>query len=564
MEYTASKVWDLYQKGIAYLNKKHLIADTNQAWDFYNGDQWKGLKSGGITMPMFDFIHSNVMRLVTIIYSNRLAVTYTDLEGRQEYQPIYDLLQTKYLEDYEQGKEDTLMRTTLKAACITGDGIQYFGHGADASKVQMLDNTAVLYGDESEPDIQKQPYIIIHQRETVKSVRKQAEKNKLPQTEIDKIVSDTDTKEVIGNRAEVDESHAVQNGKVTTLIYMTKGEDGVVGVMRCTNAVVYEPFHELRGEPSEIDKKNGVKGRGLRKYPIIKLSWELRPNDARGVSHVKKLIPNQIELNKNIARIAMASKSFCFPHLAYLEGAITNEEQLDVVGGKIAVQGTDVNEINKMLTYVQPAQISNIPKQLQDDLLQVTQELSGSGENTLGQIELNRVAASAINAVNERAESMLDDQVAMMAQFGEDFASLMAELHMVYEPDGFSVEQPVIGVDGQPVLDEMGNPVMKKVFVTQEIMDNLMPAVRVDITKENSFNVLARDKWLDDLLSNNLIDLKTRVRMASTGSPIPKNEMLAEISRMEAEQQQKMMQQQQAQDADPSIGQVPPQDAPMA
>ena len=291
--------------------------------------------------------------------------------------------------------------------------------------------------------------------------------------------------------------------------------------------------------------------------------WELRPNDARGVSHVKKLIPNQIELNKNIARIAMASKSFCFPHLAYLEGAITNEEQLDVVGGKIAVQGTDVNEINKMLTYVQPAQISNIPKQLQDDLLQVTQELSGSGENTLGQIELNRVAASAINAVNERAESMLDDQVAMMAQFGEDFASLMAELHMVYEPDGFSVEQPVIGVDGQPVLDDMGNQVMKKVFVTQEIMDNLMPAVRVDITKENSFNVLARDKWLDDLLSNNLIDLKTRVRMASTGSPIPKNEMLAEISRMEAEQQQKMMQQQQAQDADPSIGQVPPE-APMA
>ena len=135
---------------------------------------------------------------------------------------------------------------------------------------------------------------------------------------------------------------------------------------------------------------------------------------------------------------------------------------------------------------------------------------------------------------------------------------------MVYEPDGFSVEQPVIGVDGQPVLDNMGNPVMKKVFVTQEIMDNLMPAVRVDITKENSFNVLARDKWLDDLLSNNLIDLKTRVRMASTGSPIPKNEMLAEISRMEAEQQQKMMQQQQAQDADPSIGQVPPQEAPMA
>ena len=559
MEYTASKVWELYQKGIDYLNKKHLIADTNQAWDFYCGDQWKGLKSGNITMPKFDFIHPNVMRLVTIVYSNRLAVTYTDLEGRQELQPIYDLLQTKYLEDYEQGKEDTLMRTTLKEACITGDGIQFFGHGADASKVQRLDNTAVLYGDESEPDIQKQPYIIIHQRETVKSVRKQAEKNGLPQMEIDRIVSDSDTNELIGNQTEVDESHAAQNGKVTTCIYMTKNEEGIVCVMRCTKAVAYEPFHELRGGESEIDRKLGRKGKGLRLYPLIKLSWELRPNDARGVSHVHKIVPNQISLNKLVARIDMASKQFCFPHLAYLEGAITNEDQLDVVGGKIAVQGTDVNEINKMLTYIQPAQMSNIPKQLMDDLLQITQELSGSGENTLGEIELNRVAASAINAVNERAESMLDDQVAMMAQFGEDFAKLMAELHIVYEPDGFVVDQQMSDEMGQPMVDPVtGEPMMQKVRVTQEMLDKLMPAVRVDISKENSFNILARDKWLDDLLANNLIDLKTRVRMSSTGSPIPKNEMLAEIARMEAEQQQKMLEQQMMQ-APP-----PQEQAPMA
>lgn len=557
MEYTAPKVWDLYQKGIDYLNKKHLIADTNQAWDFFCGDQWKGLKSGNISMPKFDFIHSNVMRLVTIVYSNRLAVTYTDLEGRSELQPIYDMMQTKYLEDYEQAKEDTLMRTTLKEACITGDGIQYFGHGADASKVQRLDNTAVLYGDESEPDIQKQPYIIIHQRETVKSVRKQAEKNGIPQNEIDRIVSDSDTKEIIGNRQEVDESYHAQNGKVTTLIYMTKNEEGIVCTMRCTQAVVYEKFHELRGEPSEIDQQLGVKGKGLRLYPLIKMSWELRPNDARGVSHVRKLIPNQIELNKNIARMAMASKNFSFPKLAYLEGSITNTDELDVVGGKIAVQGQDVSEVNKMLTYIQPAQISNVPKQLSDDLLQVTQELSGSGENTLGQIELNRVAASAINAVNERAESMLDDQVANLAQFGEDFAKLMAELNIVYNPDGFTVDQPTV----DPAT---GQQIMVKQRVTQEMLDKLMPAVRVDITKENSFNILARDKWLDDLLSNQMIDLKTRVRLASAGSPIPKGEMLAEIERMEAEQAQQMAEQQAMMNADPSIGQVPPSEAPMA
>lgn len=534
MEYTANKIWDIYEKGIDYLNKKHLIADTNQAWDFYVGNQWKGLKSGGVTMPFYNFIHSNVMRLVTTVYSNRLAVTYTDLEGRTDLQPVYDLLQKKYLEDWEQAKEDTRMRSTLKEACITGDGIQYFGHGADASKVQRLDNTSVLYGDESEPDIQKQPYIIIHQRETVKSVRHQAKKNGLSEDEIARIVSDTDTKEVIGNRQEVDEADHAQNGKVTTLIFFTRNEEGIVCTMRCTNAVIYEKFHELRGQGSMIDEAQGKKARGLRLYPLIKLSWELRPNDARGVSHVKGLIPNQIELNKNIARIAMASKNFCFPKTAYIEGSIINEEDLDTVGGKIALTNvTDANEINKLITYIQPAQISNIPKQLSDDLLQITQELSGSGENTLGQIELNRVAASAINAVNERAESMLDEQVANMAQFGEDFAALMAELHMVYEPDGFVVENAM----EDPMTGEL---IKTKTMITQVMLDELMPSVRVDISKENSFNILARDKWLDDLLSADKIDLETRVRMASEGSPIPKYEMLSELKRMKAEQMQQM------------------------
>ena len=535
MEYSASKIWDLYQKGIDYLNKKHLIADTNKAWNFYFGKQWIGLKSGSVEMPFENFIHPNVMRLTTTVFSNRLAVTYTDLEGRAELQPIYDLLQRKFAEDWEQAKEDTLMRSTLKEACITGDGIQFFGHGADASQVQRLDNTSILYGDESEPDIQKQPYLIIHQRETVKSVKKQAEKNKIPQTDIDRIVSDSDTNEIIGNKDEVDESKMADNGKVTTLIYMTKNEEGIVCTMRCTQGVVYENFHEIRGTASLIDKAKGKKGKGLRLYPIIKLPWEMRPNDARGVSLVTQLIPNQIELNKNLARRSMAAKMNCFPRLVYLEGSVIDDEALDTVGGKIAVRGDDVNEINKLITYIQPAQTSSEPKNLSDDILHTTQDLNGAGDVVMGNVdELSRVAASAINAVNEKAESMLDEQVSNLAQFGEDFATLMAELHIVYEPDGFVVKESVIDpVTGQEITVENR--------VTQEMLDTIMPAVRVDVTKENSFSIQARDRWLDDLVANNLLPLESRVRLATEGSPIPKHEMLAELERIKQEQMAQQM-----------------------
>lgn len=530
MEYEASKIWDLYQKGIDYLNKKHLIADTNKAWNFYFGKQWIGLKSGNVEMPFENFIHPNVMRLTTTIFSNRLAITYTDLEGRVEYQPVYDLLQKKFSEDWEQAKEDTRMRSTLKEACITGDGIQFFGHGADASQVQRLDNTSILYGDESEPDIQKQPYLIIHQRETVKSVKKQAEKNKIPQTDIDRIVSDSDTNEVIGNKDEVDESKMADNGKVTTLIYMTKNEEGIVCTMRCTQGVIYEPFHEIRGTASLIDKAKGIKGKGLRLYPLIKLPWEMRPNDARGVSLVTQLIPNQIEYNRNLARRSMASKMNCFPRLVYLEGSVIDDEALDTVGGKIAVRGDDVNEVNKLITYIQPAQTSNEPKNLSDDLLHITQDLNGAGDVVMGNVdELSRVAASAINAVNEKAESMLDEQVSNLAQFGEDFAALMAELHIVYEPDGFVVKETAI----DPVTDQ---EITVENRITQELLDEIMPAVRVDVSKENSFSIQARDRWLDDLVANGMLPLESRVRLATEGSPIPKHEMLAELERLKQEQ----------------------------
>lgn len=531
MEHSAEKIWELYQKGIDYLNKKGLIRDTNQAWNFYIGKQWEGLKSGATRPPFFNIIHQNVMRLTTTIYSNRLAITYTDLEGRTELQPIYDMMQTKFKEDWEQAKEDTRMRTTLKESCITGDGLQFFGHGADMSKVQRLDNTSVLYGDESEPDIQKQPYFLIYQRETVGSVRKQARKNKVSEEDISRIVADDDTRELIGNKTEVDPYDQAENGKVTTIIYFTKNEEGIVCTMRCTKAVVYEPFHELRGEPSEMDKMVGKKGRGLRLYPIVKLSWELRPNDARGVSQVQQLIPNQIEINKCLARQSMSTKNCSFPHLVYLEDSIVDEDMLDKVGGKIAVRGGDVNEIHKLITYLQPAQTNGEADRLIESLIKVTQEISGSGETTMGNIDLTRVAASAIVAVNEQAQSMHDEQVANLAQFGEDLGALAAELHMVYEPDGFYVEETIFN----PVT---GQEEKVKQFVSQDMLDEIMPAVRVDITKENSFTIQARDKWLDDLLNAGAIGLESRVRLSSEGSPIPKHEMLAELERVKMEQMQ--------------------------
>ena len=539
-------IWKKYEKGIDYLTRKRLIDRTTRNWNFFVGKQWEGLESGGEELPFFNFIHPNVMRKVTTIYSNKMAVNYTDMEGRNDMQPVYDRLQQMFSNDWEKANEDVLMRQTLKEAAITGDGIQYFGSG-NMEDVQSLQNTSILYGDESETNIQKQPYIIIHQRETVASVRKQARKNGISDEQIALIVPDQLTENVIGNRQEVNEDTDSSASKVTTLIYMCKKE-GIVHVAKCTKNVIYEEEH-----PIQTTMPDGTPGRGLKRYPVLKLSWEDYPNDARGVSQVEVLIPNQIEINKTLARRSMTTKLTAYPRLAY-DTNIRNPEALQKVGAPIEVQTGGVSSVSQMISYLNPAQSSGEPKLLTDDLLEITQELSGSGDTTMGNIDLQRVAAAAVIAVNDKAESMHDETVAKLEMFVEDMANLWVELWQVYHPEGLTVimsrpetvpavdpitGEPKIGPDGLPVMETKDVDV--PVTITSEQLDELKPRTRIDVSKDNSFTREAAQTVLDGFLEKGHITPEEYVEIVPDTSPVPKAALENVFKRRKEEMAQMQM-----------------------
>jgi len=544
MEIEPTHIWKKYEKGIDYLTRKRLIDRTTKSWNFFVGKQWEGLESGGEELPFFNFIHPNIMRKVTTIYSNKMAVNYTDMEGRTDMQPVYDRLQQMFSNDWEKANEDVLMRQTLKEAAITGDGIQYFGSG-NMEDVQTLQNTSILYGDESETNIQKQPYIIIHQRETVASVRKQAELNGIPEEDIQLIIPDQLTENVVGNRQEVNEDMSSSASKVTTLIYMCK-RDGIVHVAKCTKNVIYEEEH-----PIQTTLPDGTPGKGLTRYPVLKLSWEDYPNDARGVSQVEQLIPNQIEINKTLARRSMTTKLTAYPRLAY-DSNIRNPEALQKVGAPIEVQTGGVSSVSQMISYLNPAQSSGEPKLLTDDLLEITQELSGSGDTTMGNIDLQRVAASAIIAVNDKAESMHDETVAKLEMFVEDMANLWVELWQVYHPEGLTVimqktetlpaVDPVtgeekLGPDGLPIMETRSVDVPVK--ITSEQLDELKPRTRIDVSKDNSFTREAAQTVLDGFLEKGHITPEEYVQIVPDTSPVPKA-ALENVFKRRKEQQAQM------------------------
>ena len=531
------KYWKLYQKGIDYISKKNIISKTNKNWNFFSGKQWEGIQAGGENLPFLNFIKPIIKHKVSTVSQNNMVAHYSDAEGNQELGPVYAMLDQKFSACWEHANMDMILWSTIKDAAVTGDGILYFGT-ADMTDVQRLPNTALLYGDESEPDIQKQPYIIIHQRLLVNTVKDLARANGVPEDEIELIRPDQEKEYMVGNTEEVEEDSSSGNSKVTVLFYFTKC-DGIVHIAKCTKNVVIE---EIR--PIASMNPDGSVRTGLTYYPILKYSWEDYPNDARGLSEVEQLIPNQLEVNKTLARRSMIIKLTAYPRLAYDESSIRNPDELEKVGKPIAVETGGVQSINQMISYLNPAQSNGDPKHFADDLMEYSQELSGSGETAMGNINPNRVAASAIIAIRDQAALPLNEQVAKMKTFVEEYARLAIELWMVYNPDGMKVL-----TTEQDIYTGTETPVMR--VITKDDWDAMKPDIRIDTSQDSPWTKEAEQNLLDALLDKQHITFEEYVDLSTEHGIVPKNKLKKILEKRKVEQAQMAAMQPQEEEIDP-------------
>ena len=223
----------------------------------------------------------------------------------------------------------------------------------------------------------------------------------------------------------------------------------------------------------------------------------------------------------------MVTKLSCYPRTLYDENSLTNPEALETVGTPLAVSSGGVNSIRDLIGYLEPANVSHEPKQLLDDILEITQELTGSGDTTTGNIELQRVAASAIQAVNDKAESMFDEVVANYEMAVEEQADLWVELWQVYSPNGLTVtmkeQVPVQRVDpmtGMSTIDYEEREVQRE--ITKEELDLIKPTTRIDVSKDTPFTREAEQNWLDGALNSQQLTLEEYVDIIPVNGVAPK------------------------------------------
>jgi len=531
-EIKETDIWTLYEKGRNYHRLTGIYTDTDRNYRMYNGNQWGGAKLGDVEPVQKNFIKPIVKYKVGVIHDNLYAINFSSMnfenkEFRQQAEKICEMLNKKAARIWEKDKLDFKGRRITKDAAINDEGIMYVNYDLDNQTPlnEIIKKNDIYYGNENDDDIQSQPYILIRKRMPVSNAIEMAEKEGLSEDKLSMIIGDNDTFEESGEASKQELDNMVT---VVTKMYKKKG---TVHFSMATRWV-------------EIKKD---KDSGLTYYPIAHINWEEKEGSARGEGEVRYLIPNQIEVNRTEVRRVLAVKYQAYPQKVVNIDKISNPSALNQVGGNIKVKGgMSVDDVNKLVGTIPPAQMSPDVKQLQEDLIQVTRDLAGAGDIATGQVNPEDASGRAILAVQQASMSPMTEQKESYKNFIEDLAKIWLDMIIVYSQDGIKLEEEVT----DPTTGEV---TIQLVDVPQTALQELQATVKVDITPKGAFDKFAQESSIENMFAQGMFnvqrlpELKTYVKLLDDDSVMPKVKLEEAIELIEQEQEKIAMMNAQAQ-----------------
>ncbi len=518
-EIRQTDVWSLYEKSVSYCRLMGMFDDTDRNHRMYNGDQWYGLIAPGVEKIQYNFIKPVVRYKVGIIMTNLYGINYSseNFENRdfkKTADRVCTLLNKRAATIWERDYMDLKLRLVVKDAAIDDEGIIYVTYDPDTGMPtnEILNKTDVFYGNENDPDIQSQPYILIKKRMPVSEAQELAEANGVSKQLILHIMGDNETLEQAGETAKYEKD------PMCTVVTKLYKDNGRVRYSMSTRYV-------------EIKKD---KDSGMTYYPLAHLLWEQKKGSARGEGEVRQLIPNQLETNKTAMRRALTVKTTAFPQKAVLADKVSNLDQVDAVGATIKVHGQTVDDISKVFGYVYPAQMSPDAEKIMKELISSTRELAGAGEVATGQVNPENASGRAILAVKQATEQPLTEHLSYTKGFVEDLSRIWLDMITTYN-DSIQLEEEV----EDPVT---GETFVQMVTVHKVTLQNLQPVVKVDITPRSAFDKYAQEQSMENLLvagmfnSQRMPELKLYVKTLDDDSVMPKQKLLDMIEQWEREQ----------------------------
>ena len=530
-EIQETPIWTLYEKGRNYHRQTNIYTDTDRNYRFYNGNQWEGAKLGDVEPVQKNFIKPIVKYKIAVIHDNLYAVNYSceNFENREFYlqsKRYCDMLNRYARRIWEKDKMDFKGRRVTKDSAINDEGIIYVNFDQENMTPvnEIIDKNDIYYGNENDDDIQSQPYILIRKRMPVSNAVELALALGLSEEKTAFIIGDTDTFEQSGEAAKLEVDNMV------TIVYKMYKLNGTV------HFAVSGRWVEIA---SDIDT-------GLTLYPVAHFVWEEKKGSARGEGEVRYLIPNQIEVNRTEVRRVLTVKYQAYPQKVADVSKISNPQALNTVGGTIKTNGTPVEDVHKIVGTIPPAQMSPDVVKLQEDLIQMTRELSGAGETATGQVNPEAASGRAILAVQQASQAPMTEQKESYKNFIEDLAKIWLEYLIVYSADGVNLEEEVT----DPTT---GEEMVVLVNVPQATLEQLKASVKIDVTPKGVYDKFAQEQTIENLLmqgfftAQRVSELETYANVLDDDSVAPKVKILEAIEHMKEEQRKIAMIEAQAQ-----------------
>lgn len=531
-ELKATDTWELYERGRNFMRMKNIFSDTDKNYRFYNGNQWEGAKIEGIEQAQFNFIETIVDHKVSTINANLWGINYSsenyeNREFRKTAEKTCELLNKRASKLWEKDNLDDMIRDFSTDSAVNDEGILYVNYDEETQNptTELLSKNDVQYGNENDDDIQSQPYIIVKQRLPLMKVEEMAKEMGLSDEKMSLLNVDGDNFEEAGEDAKYEKDN------MCTLVTKMWRENGTV---HYTKSVKYV---EIR---KDVDTR-------LHLYPLTHFCWKKKKGYSRGEGEVRYLIPNQIELNKTLARSLLSVKQNAYPQKVANMDKIQNANAVTQVGGIIKTKnGMQVDDVRKIFGYVQPAQMSTDVQTMIQNLINITRELKNASDVATGGADPEKASGKAILAIQNASKQPMNKQLSHLKRSIEDLARIYLDMWVVYTPDGITLEDTEKD-------EQTGEEYTQLITVPASVMQELQASVKIDITPKGAFDKYAQELSLENLLNagyfsmQRLPELKLYVNALSDDSVMPKQKLLSIIEEQEEEQRKIAMIKQQAQ-----------------
>lgn len=427
-----TKIWQEYQAGLRFQRSMGFSEKFPEYERFKEGEQWPSVteRTRALPRPVFNIVKLFVSNKKANVLSQNIKMIYTPAEtgtnptGEDEITEHAIKGATDYT-DYASWlwydlNQDTLNDKVVDDAATTGTGIFHYywdssikgGEEAPyigALRGENIDPLNFFVANPQESNVQKQEWVIISSRDTVKNVREFAKENGVEKKYMELILPDTDI-----SAEGYDTARLEQDGteKITVLTKYYK-KDGQVRFSKATRAVMLAEDKSLTPTiiSEEEIKEKLLRGEELERlpnpidlYPIAVFNWQSRKKCIFGTGEVDGIIPNQKAINFNIAMMLLSVQDNAWPKLLVKPGAL--RKTVTNMPGEIL---TDYYTSGDGVKYMQPPNFNYMAVNLVDKVMELSRTTSGVTEVATGETLGANMAASAIVALQNQAKVPIDN-----------------------------------------------------------------------------------------------------------------------------------------------------------